>query len=181
LLILGSIPALILGIGLENIIESSLRTPFIVAFNLIFFGLIMMIADRLSKKIKNFKDLKIKDSILIGLAQAIALMPGVSRSGITMTAGLFRNFKREAVAEFSFLLATPAIAGAGLLSFLKIIKNGNFSDHIAIYILGFLAALISSYLAIAWLLKYVQKHSLSLFAYYRFILAATIIIYFLLK
>jgi len=114
--------------------------------------------------------------LLIGIMQASALIPGVSRSGITIITGMSLKLKREAAARFSFLMAIPAIFGAGIKKGLDMVNTSFASAEIIIFAIGFFASFIVSYLAIRWLLKYLQKHSLHIFAYYRVVLALIILL-----
>jgi len=127
-----------------------------------------------------FTNLNLGDAILIGLSQALAIMPGVSRSGITMTTGLFLGFTRETAARFSFLLATPIIAGAGFYDLSKWFKQPPENLSFLSAFLGFLAALVSSYLAIGFLLRFLRRHTFYPFAAYRLLLAAVILVLYFL-
>ena len=120
------------------------------------------------------------DSLMIGVAQAIALLPGVSRSGITITTGLLRGYEREAATRFSFLLSTPAIAGAAILHLRHIFSGSGFQDG-HIFAIGFFSSAVSGYFAIAFLMQYLRKHTLNVFAGYRLMLAAFIILWIFLK
>lgn len=177
-ILLAIIPAGIAGIAFHDIIEHTLRSPLIIAGSLTFFGWLMIAAEKAGKQAK--RKVSFTDAMIIGCAQAIALIPGTSRSGITITAGLFSNIKRETAARFSFLLSTPVIGGATLLECRKIMKTpDNF--QLDLYMAGFLAAFISGFLAIRFLLWYLKKHPLHSFAYYRFGLAAVILILYFLR
>ncbi|MGD9935813.1 MAG: undecaprenyl-diphosphate phosphatase, partial [Dehalococcoidia bacterium] len=117
LIVLGSVPAAVAGLALNGWIEENLRQAWLVALMLIFVGALMLIADRRSRLDRSLHDLGVVDAVLVGLAQAVALIPGVSRSGATISTGLVRGLDREAAARFAFLLGTPAFAGAALLKF----------------------------------------------------------------
>jgi undecaprenyl-diphosphatase len=121
------------------------------------------------------------DALLIGLSQALAVIPGVSRSGITMTTGLFRGLNREAATRFSFMMSAPIIFGAGVHSLPKIIKQGTEGGQGGLYLTGFLAAALSGYVVIAWLLKFVRTRSFDIFAYYRLALAGLVYLVLLLR
>jgi undecaprenyl-diphosphatase len=129
-------------------------------------GLILALSEWLSRRWKEPHQLAFLDSILIGIAQGCAIAPGISRSGATMAVGLLRGLKREAAARYSFLLATPIIFGAGLLKILDLFEMGNLTAHLPPLILGFLAAAISGYLCIRFLLSYLQRGKLYAFAIY---------------
>jgi len=187
ILLVGTIPAAVLGYLLEASIESTFRSPILIAVMLIVFGVILYLAD--SEKIvrhkRDLKDINYWRSLIIGFAQSIALIPGVSRSGITMTAGLFLGLKREVAARFSFLLATPIMIGATLFRFKEVVNLSSqelFNGFgVLPAIIGFIFALISGYLCIKYLLKFLQKGTFLPFVIYRIILALLIIIIFLLR
>jgi len=174
---IATVPAGAAGLMLKGFVEHTLRSPLIIVFSLVFFGLLMLLGEWFIKKrgFHHKERLTLFDALFIGCAQAIALIPGVSRSGITITAGLFRNLSRHDAARFSFLLSTPVIGGAFMLEGMHIVNNpDNFSfDMITT---GFVSAAISGYFAIKFLLKFLQKYPLNLFVYYRFVLAAIILV-----
>lgn len=176
-IILGTIPAGLAGITFHDFIENELRNPLIIVFTLIFVGILMLIAEKVSKKER--ESINISDALFIGTAQAVALIPGVSRSGITITAGLFKGLERAYAARFSFLLSTPAVAGAAVIDLYKSIKIGYFYDY-SIFTVGVLSSSITGILAIKFLLNFLKKYPLNLFIYYRWILAfAIFLLYFL--
>lgn len=173
LIILASVPAGIAGILLNDYVEHTFRSPYIIAVTLVVFGYVMLIAENMNKT-RTLDSMDLGDAMIIGLAQAIALIPGVSRSGITISAGLFRGLEREASARFSFLLSTPIIAGATLLHARKLVNTS--ADHnMSLFLIGFIAAAVSGFAAIKFLLSFLKKHPLNVFAYYRFGLAGVII------
>ncbi|ACC98839.1 Undecaprenyl-diphosphatase [Elusimicrobium minutum Pei191] len=175
LLVLGTIPAAICGVLFEDWIETVFRSPFVIAAALIVFAVILHLADKRAGQ----KDvaLNVKTVLIIGCAQALALMPGVSRSGITITAALFLGFSRAESAKISFLLSTPIIAGAAVLK----LKDINPADINAAFIAGFLTAAIFGWLFIKFLMNYVQKHNFNIFVVYRIALGVIIIITALMK
>jgi len=179
-ILIATIPAGVVGILFEEIVERDLRNPHIIALSLFIIGLFMLVTDRLSSN-KTLEDLKLNDSIFIGFFQAIALIPGVSRSGITMSAGFLRGLKREDSARFSFMLSVPVIAGASILGFKKIFSGypvftspGDYS----LFISGMVSSFISGLLAIGLLMKYLKTHRIDLFVYYRIGLAIFIVLFF---
>ncbi|OGP60725.1 MAG: undecaprenyl-diphosphatase UppP [Deltaproteobacteria bacterium RBG_19FT_COMBO_52_11] len=178
-IILSTIPAAIAGVLLEKTIESTFRNPGLIVFPLIIVSLLMIFAENYSRRIHPLPKLTLKDSLIIGFAQALALLPGVSRSGITITAGLLRGYEREAATRFSFLLSTPAIAGATVLHL------GHLPRVVAaeweIFAIGFASSGIIGYLAIAFLMRYLRQHTLNVFAGYRLILAAVVIFWIFWK
>jgi len=173
---LGTLPAGVAGYLLRDAAATVLRGPLIIAGSLAGAGLLLLLADKLGKHQRSMQTLGFIDVVAIGLAQALALMPGVSRSGITMTAGLMRGLNRMAAARFSFLLSAPIILGAGVYNLPAIIKQGSEPGQQGFYLTGFIAAAISGYLVIAFLLRFVQSHSFAVFAYYRFVLAGLVLL-----
>ncbi|MDR0291554.1 MAG: undecaprenyl-diphosphate phosphatase [Elusimicrobium sp.] len=170
LLVIATIPAAVAGVLFQKQIEHTLRSPFIMAGALIVFALFLFYADK--KGDKGGAAMNIKNMFIIGCAQAVALIPGVSRSGITITAALLLGFGRAESAKISFLLSVPVIAGA----FVMKAKDVNPSDINAAFILGFLTALICGWLIIKFLMTYLQKHNFNIFVVYRIVLGIVIII-----
>ena len=175
-IILGTVPAVIAGLFLEDAAESIFRSPAMIAATLVGAGLLLWVADRTAKLQRKLDSLRLADALVVGLFQALAIMPGVSRSGITMTAGLFRGMNRMAAARFSFLLSAPIIMGAGVYKLPQIIQQGSAPGQFGFYLAGFLAAAVSGYLVIGFLLRYVQTHSFVIFVLYRFLLAALVLL-----
>ncbi|RKX60647.1 MAG: UDP-diphosphatase [Thermodesulfobacteriota bacterium] len=173
LILIAILPGGIAGLTLEHIIEKYFRYSVIVALSLIFMSIPMILGEKIGKKKLEIEDLNIKKAFLIGLAQALALIPGTSRSGITISAGLLVGLKREKSAIFSFLAGAPLIFGAGLYEGIKLIKYHALPLNIALT--GFISALISSFFAIAFLIPFLKKHSLYSFVVYRIILASIIL------
>jgi undecaprenyl-diphosphatase len=172
---IATIPAGTAGLLLYDIVEHMLRDPLIIAFSLSSFGILMLFAEKYGRQTKeSLHTITLKDAIFIGTAQAIALIPGVSRSGITITAGLFRNLKRESAARFSFLLATPVIGGATLLEGKHLLIDQN-AYSLDIFAIGFISAFISGFLAIKFLLGFLKHYPLHVFVYFRLILASIIL------
>jgi len=174
-ILLSTIPAAIAGFLLEKTIESSFRNPGLIVLPLIAVSFLMIYAEKRSRRLHPLDKLTLPDSLIIGLAQALALLPGVSRSGITITAGLFRGYQREAATRFSFLLSTPAIAGATLLQSRHLFTPGLATDW-PIFAIGFASSTIVGYLSIAFLMRYLREHTLNVFAGYRMVLAAIVIL-----
>jgi undecaprenyl-diphosphatase len=166
LIIVGTVPAALMGYVGEDFFESLFAAPAWAAGLLLVTGLILALSEWLGKRWKEPHQLAFLDSVLIGIAQGCAIAPGISRSGATMAAGLFRGLKREAAARYSFLLATPIIFGAGLLQLLDLFEMENATAHLPPLILGFLAAAFSGYLCIRFLLSYLQQGKLYVFAIY---------------
>lgn len=175
---IGTIPAGIVGVLFDDRIESMRGEPWMlpgVASALALVAVVMLVAERVGQKKRGIGMMGYLDYIVIGCAQALALFPGVSRSGITISAGLFRGIDRAAAARFSFLLSTPAILGAGALQVKKLIETGLPQSEMILFAVGFVAAAVSGYLAIRFLMNYLQRGTLKVFAVYRFVLAAGII------
>lgn len=175
-LIVSTIPAAVVGKLFGDQIEENLRQPAVVAATLAGVAFILLWAEKVGCRQRCLQELGLKDALIIGLAQTCALVPGVSRSGITMTAGLFRDLDRTAAARFSFLMSAPIIAGAGLLHLVKIVEQGGLRPgQEAFFLAGFLSSAISGYLFIAFLMRYLQTRSFAIFAYYRLALAAVVV------
>ena len=177
LLILASIPGAIVGKILESQVEHLFRNPLLIAGTMAGFGIILYTADYWSKKEKTLNQVNWKTALLIGISQALAIVPGVSRSGATMAMARFLKFEREDAARFSFLMSVPIILGAGLLK----IPDVSFKDDQGALIVGFLASFIFGLIAIKYLLRYISKNSFAIFAWYRFLLAAIIIIVYFVR
>lgn len=176
LIIFGTIPVVIFGLSLKHIIEGTLtKDLMVIACSLIGLAIILAIAEKTAKFKKDIKDITILDSIIIGIAQVFALIPGSSRSGTTITGGLFVGLNREAAARFSFLLSIPAVLASGLLELLESLQYLN-SAMVLNLIVSTIAAAITGYFAIDFLLKYLRKNTTFLFVYYRIILGLLIII-----
>jgi undecaprenyl-diphosphatase len=171
-IIFASLPAGIIGFLLNDIAESYFRNPLLISGTLVSVGFVMLMAER-AKKVKALEEISFTDALLIGIAQAFAIIPGVSRSGITIATGLFRGIEREAAARFSFLLATPIIAGAGFLHAPKAYAMQN-ADY-QLFAIGLIISFLTGYLAIKFLLKFLKRYPLHVFVYYRFALSAVII------
>jgi undecaprenyl-diphosphatase len=179
-IILATIPAGIFGILLENIVETIFRKQILLIAGVLFlFGVVIFLIDRFMKKEKKLSELNFFHALLIGLSQAFALFPGVSRSGITMTTGMMLGFKREESAKFSFLLSGPVIFGAGMISLIKNFKI--IKDELLFFIVGFTAAVITGFFVIHFLLNYLKKRSFTPFVIYRTALALLIFIVFIIR
>lgn len=178
LIIVGTIPIVVLGLLFEDMIDSTFRTLWLVATMLIVFGVLLAVADAYGRQRKPLAELTIRDGVLFGFAQALALIPGVSRSGGTITAGLLMGYTREAAARYSFLLAVPAVFGSGLYKLIGSLgeQQGPYSmgQTMVSTVVGFFVA----YVIIGWFLRYVSTHSYTLFVNYRIIVG--LIVYVLL-
>ncbi|MCC6544365.1 MAG: undecaprenyl-diphosphate phosphatase [Nitrospirae bacterium] len=175
-IIIGTIPAGVAGLLYKDKIETVLRNPRVIGISLILFGLILLWAEVVGRKKRRMDHLNIVDAIVIGCAQAIALIPGVSRSGITITAGLFRNLERAAAARFAFLLSTPIIMAGGLLSSMDVYKEGLPQEMYMTFAAGFAASAISGFLAIKYMLVFLSRQKVNIFVYYRIVLGILILL-----
>ncbi|ACZ41955.1 undecaprenol kinase [Thermobaculum terrenum ATCC BAA-798] len=187
LLAIGSVPAAVIGYIFENPIDNffhsgtrSTTSLLAIVAGLVIVGLILIWADSRADGKKQICHVRMSDAFLIGIAQSLALMPGVSRSGITITAALLLGFARSDAARFSFLLSVPVILGAGLLEFAKLLGEGIPEGEIITFLIGMASSAVVGYLSIAFLIDYLKKHSIKVFAFYRIALAAVILLLLLL-
>lgn len=167
-IIVGSIPIMILGLTFASVIETAARNLWLIAGTMIGFGVVLGLVDRFGKKIKTLDKLSTKDALIFGLGQALALIPGVSRSGASISTGLALGYTREAAARYSFLLAIPAIFASGLYEATKIGGDPNVSWGPTL--LGTAVALVIGYAVIAWFLRWVMTRSYTPFVIYRIVL-----------
>ena len=174
-IVIATIPGALAGLVLEKKAETVFRSPLMIMAMLFIFAIILWLADRLGKKEIAMEKIDFKTAVTIGLAQAVAIIPGVSRSGITMTAGLFKGLSRAAAAKFSFLLATPIIIAAGALKLTKL----RAADLNTAFWMGVIFSAISGFVGIKFLLNFVKKSNLNIFVLYRIALAAAILVIFL--
>jgi undecaprenyl-diphosphatase len=172
-IVLGTIPISICGVAFSSQIETTARSLYLIGTMLILFSFVMVAAERFSSRRRELREMNGRDGLFIGCAQALALIPGVSRSGATISAGLFRNFDRVAAARYSFLLSVPAVVLSGLFELRKVGEDG--SPGIAATAIATVAAFVSGYLAIAWLLRYLGTHSLNVFVFYRIALGILVL------
>jgi undecaprenyl-diphosphatase len=173
--IAGTIPAGLAGIVLNDVIETTLRSGLVIAASTVGFGLVLWWSDAVGRRSRSLDGLAMKDAVVIGLAQALALIPGTSRSGITITAALFLGFSREAAARFSFLLSIPLILAAGLLKTIELVEQGGATDWIAIA-LGTALSFISALVCIHLFLTFLERLGLMPFVIYRLILGALLFV-----
>lgn len=176
LIIIGTLPIVILGLFFQDQIETTLRSLWITATMLIVFGIILAVADAVGKQQRTLDRLTYKHGILYGLAQALALIPGVSRSGGTITAGLFMGYTREAAARYAFLLAIPAVFGSGIFQLVKSLDSPGalgpfgFAETAAATVVAF----VVGFVIIGWFLRYISSRTYSLFVWYRILLGLAI-------
>ncbi|HEY6007114.1 MAG TPA: undecaprenyl-diphosphate phosphatase [Geobacteraceae bacterium] len=177
-IVLGTIPAAIVGKALEEPIERVFRTsPLLIALFLIAFGLLLAFADTTGSKHWRLDRITLKAALIIGLAQCLALIPGVSRSGITITAALLLGYDREAAARFSFLLSLPIVAGAATLKLGHLARHGIPAGETTALVIGIATSALFGYLSVVFLLKLVQRHSLYPFVWYRLVAGAGVLLY----
>lgn len=176
LIIIGTIPIVIIGLVFKEQIEGAFtKNLYVISSSLIILAVILFIAERTSRFKKNIDEITIFDSLIIGIAQAISLIPGSSRSGTTITAGLFVGLKRDVAARFSFLLSVPAVLASGLLQLYEALNYIN-TDMVINVLVSTIVSAISGYLAIDFLIKFLKRNSTMIFIIYRIILGAVIIL-----
>jgi undecaprenyl-diphosphatase len=178
-MVVGTIPAAVLGKLFHHQIEDELRRPMIIGVSLVVVALVMWWADSRANLSRKLADSKMGDALSIGTAQAVALWPGVSRSGITITAGLFRNFTREAATRFSFLLSAPVIAGAVLTELPKLIKlhkTGGLDLPLSTLAISIVVSGLAGYFVIAFFLRYLQTRTLKVFIVYRLVFGIIVLV-----
>lgn len=184
-IVLGCIPGGIAGVLAESKIDQWFHQPntpisknaiLVLAIIILLLAFALLIAEKLAKHTRSMEGLTFKDVVIIGLSQALAVFPGVSRSGSTITAGLALGLKREDAARFSFLLGAPIIAGAGAKSLIDLIQAGFTGNELILFPIGIVVAAITGYFCIKYLLTYLQKHSTDIFVYYRWALAGLIVL-----
>ena len=175
-LLVGTIPAIIAGATLESFIQDELGQPWLIAVMLVVFGVVLYAVDRIAASRRHLEDLGVRDGLVLGVAQALALQPGVSRSGVTMTAARVLTFDRETAARFSFLLSLPVIAGAVLYKGLDLAGEGIPPGMGGPFVAGIVASAVSGFLVIAFLLRYLRVHDFALFLWIRVAVAALIFV-----
>ncbi|HEY0071397.1 MAG TPA: undecaprenyl-diphosphatase UppP [Chloroflexia bacterium] len=184
LILIGTIPAALVGLLAESKINDIFHDPqnlrtglLVIAVMMIVMGVLLLLAERVGKHALTLEGIRLPTAVLVGVAQALALIPGVSRSGSTITAGLFAGLKREAAARFSFLLATPVVLGAGLKQVYNLVQEGGIPADLQLgFLVGFAASAISGFLCIFLLLRYLQRNSTAPFIWYRFMVGAALLV-----
>jgi undecaprenyl-diphosphatase UppP len=181
-LVVATIPAGVIGLTFEKMVESELRSPLVPVCTLVIFGLLLFYAEKKSRQDRAINSYTLADAIWIGCAQALALIPGVSRSGITITTAMLRNSDRTSAARFSFLLSTPVIVGAGLLKTISLFKaiNDPTAETISFAVLGagVTAAAVTGFLCIKFFMRYLVRGSFLPFVIYRLLLAVVVLIFY---
>jgi undecaprenyl-diphosphatase len=174
-LFIGTIPGAVAGALFESVIERKLGQPWLIAVMLVAFGLLLVVVDRRSRTDRAFGTIGPRDGLLLGAAQALALQPGVSRSGVTITAARAMGLDRESAARFSFLLSLPIIAGAGAYKAVDLAQTG-LQGHAGEFVAGMVASAISGFVVIWGLLRYLKRHDFTAFLSYRVAVAALVVI-----
>jgi len=179
---LATIPGTLAGYWLETYAETVFRAPRLVAAALLLVAFLMWLADQMPALVKNLNKIELGDAVTVGVAQAVAIVPGVSRAGITIATGMFRGLERETAARFSFLLATPIIAGAGMQKAAEISLQGLPAKvSLPELVVGFVMSTLVSMATIHFLLRFLQRHTLKIFVAYRVVLAIIIMVLELLR
>ncbi len=173
-LVVGTIPAVIVGAALEGFIQDELGQPWLIAVMLVVFGVVLYVVDRIAASRRHLDDLTVRHGLVLGIAQAAALQPGVSRSGVTMTAARALTFDRETAARFSFLLSLPVIAGAAIYKGVDLASEGIPPGMGGPFIAGIAASAVSGFLVIAFLLRYLRRHDFAIFLWFRLAVAALV-------
>jgi undecaprenyl-diphosphatase len=174
LVIASTVPAALTGFVFEGFFENTVRSPWVVVVNFVLVGVLFLVAEAAGSHRRRASKLGFGEAVAIGLAQATALVPGVSRSGATITLGLFLGLRREEAARFSFLMSVPIIAGAGGLKLGEVLVRGMSGHEWLLFVAGFVTSTLVGYFTIRFLLRYLTNHSLRAFAYYRFAVAAVV-------
>jgi undecaprenyl-diphosphatase len=175
-IIIGTIPIGIFGLIFKDQIENGARSLYLIGAALILFGLVMLAAERVARQDRGIESMTARDGLVVGIAQALALVPGVSRSGATISAGLFLGLDREAAARYSFLLSTPAIVLSALFELKGVASGDSHTDASAVdLIVATILAFVVGYWSIAFLLRFVARHSLRAFVAYRVVLGALVL------
>jgi undecaprenyl-diphosphatase len=180
LIIASTVPAALIGFLFEGFFEETVRSPWVVVFNFVLIGVLYIVGEVVGTRTRRASKLRFGEAVGIGFAQAAALVPGVSRSGATITLGLFLGLRREEAARFSFLMSVPIIAGAGSLKLGEVISGGMNAAQALLFVVGFVTSAAVGYVTIRFLLNYLTNHSLRAFAFYRFGVAAVVAVLLLL-
>ncbi|WP_078381622.1 undecaprenyl-diphosphate phosphatase [Sutcliffiella halmapala] len=176
LLIIGTIPAVVIGLTFKDYFEEISKSGVTIGWEFLITGAFLWFADSIKQGAKKMEDISWKDALFIGSFQAAAIFPAISRSGLTIVAGLFRKLDRETAAYFSFLLSTPAIAGAVFLQTVEVAQVGREDISLFALVIGILSSCLFGYFAVKWMINYLKKHSLRTFAVYVWILGIAIIV-----
>jgi undecaprenyl-diphosphatase len=181
MLVLATIPAVIAGALLKNLVERAFASPVAAAIFLLGTAGLLVIAEWVGKRTRQFESITWMDALIVGLFQVVSLLPGISRSGSTIAGGMVRNIDRPSAARFSFLMSVPVMLGAGALALVDLIKQPNFTVQIPTLLAGFIISAIVGYLAIRWLLAYLVRRPLYIFAIYCLAVSITVFLFYLLR
>jgi undecaprenyl-diphosphatase len=174
-IIVGTVPVVLAGLALKSLVEGDLRAPWVIAATTILFGLLLGWADRRGRRVRGIGDISLRDALIIGLSQVLALIPGTSRSGITITAGLWLGLNRASASRFSFLLSIPTILASSVLVTRDLLQSENAVDWYALG-LGALLSGVTAYLAISLFLRFIERIGMWPFVIYRLLLGCIILI-----
>lgn len=180
-IVVGTIPAGLAGLLAKHWIETHLRTPALIAATTFFYGILLLLADQLGRKERTVDRVTLVDGLIVGCAQALALVPGTSRSGVTITAALLLGFTRPSAARFSFLLAVPVSVLAALKSAKDLADAGAGMAQLVPMAIGLAVSAVVGYAVIAWLMAWLRRRSLTVFVVYRVLLAAVIVAVLVLR
>ncbi len=173
-----TVPGALAGLLAEEMVETYLRSPLVIGCALIVLALVLVAAERTGRREKHLDGVSWRDALVVGSAQALAIIPGVSRSGVTITAALFRGMHRDSAAHFSFFLSAPIIAGAGAKKIFDLFSEGVTGNQMTMLGIGILTSAIVGYLAIAFLIRYLATHTTYAFIYYRIALGIVVLLAF---
>jgi undecaprenyl-diphosphatase len=180
-LVLATIPAVIAGFFFKNLVEKAFASPLAAGLFLLGTAALLVTAELVGKRTRQMESIGWLDALLVGLFQVVSLLPGISRSGSTISGGMIRNLDRPSAARFSFLMSVPVMIGAGTLAVFDLIKLPNFTGQIPTLVAGFITAALVGYLAIRWLLSYLSKRSLYVFAVYCLVVSAIVVIFYIVR
>lgn len=181
LVVVATIPAVVLGLALKDYFEAAYAAPVFAGGLLILTALLLVIAERYGSRTLELERMSWLDAIIVGFWQAAAMLPGISRSGATISGAVLRGYKRPAAARFSFLISIPALLGAGVLAMKDLLEAGSLGQELPAITVGFVAATVAGYVCIRWLLHYLQRHSLYIFAVYCAIFSVITIVVAILR
>ncbi len=175
--VLATIPAAVFGLAFKDVFEQAYASPQLAGAFLILTAILLVVAERFGARTRELEKITWLDALIIGFWQVAAILPGISRSGSTISGAVLRNFTRPAAARFSFLISIPALLGAGVVATVDLLESGTLATQLPAISVGFLSAAVSGYICIRWLLHYLQRNSLYVFATYCLIVSIASIVY----
>ncbi|MCC7128915.1 MAG: undecaprenyl-diphosphatase UppP [Anaerolineae bacterium UTCFX2] len=181
MLILATLPAGVIGLLIKDLVELAFGSPQVTALFLFVTAALLILAERFGKRDKELAEIGWKDALFVGFAQALAIFPGISRSGATITGGMLRDLKRPAATRFAFLMAIPIMLAAGLAASHELLKAPHVQDLLTVFLPGLIASAVVSYFSIRWLLSYLARRPISIFAIYCGILGAVVLLFSVLR